>query len=397
MTLLAGRWLGDEAGPVPRWRRGSRLLTRYVVLAVWAYASLREVYFFDSAVPKWLGYLLVVSGIAAAVAMGMALSRSVPWAIVAASVLVATSDVLFVVNPGSAGWIVSLVVCPMVLMRVPPRLGFRFVAVAALAIAVVEFVHIAQGTTGWGSLLGAAGGVFGTSSFGWSLRLMRERITTAEKLLEQEKETRDATARAQVLDERSRLAREIHDILAHTLSAQTVQLEGVRLMLKRRADPDEVLTHVDKAQRLARDGLAETRRALASLRGDVRPLPEALQLLAADASAKLSIEEPVPRLSPEVSVAVTRTVQEALTNTRKHAPGANVSISVRFPAGYCEVEVTDSGARTTAPAALAESGSGYGLAGMAERAELLGGHVEAGPAPIGADGKGFRVWLRIPV
>ncbi len=329
--------------------------------------------------------------------MGMALSRSVPWAIVAASVLVATSDVLFVVNPGSAGWIVSLVVCPMVLMRVPPRLGFRFVAVAALAIAVVEFVHIAQGTTGWGSLLGAAGGVFGTSSFGWSLRLMRERITTAEKLLEQEKETRDATARAQVLDERSRLAREIHDILAHTLSAQTVQLEGVRLMLKRRADPDEVLTHVDKAQRLARDGLAETRRALASLRGDVRPLPEALQLLAADASAKLSIEEPVPRLSPEVSVAVTRTVQEALTNTRKHAPGANVSISVRFPAGYCEVEVTDSGARTTAPAALAESGSGYGLAGMAERAELLGGHVEAGPAPIGADGKGFRVWLRIPV
>jgi signal transduction histidine kinase len=397
MALTLSNFASVDDRPRPGWRVVVGWLSRMIGLAGYTYNVGIHVVSEWPAAQRPAGFALLAVADMSVVTMGLLFRRDERWALAFAGLFLACSDIL-AINSDSLAWVATLVICPVIINRVTPRLGVRFVAVAVVAIGLVGLIHVhAAGVSfDFGQALGVAGGAAGTTSFGWSLRLMRERIRTAERLLAQEKETRDATGRAQVLDERARLAREIHDILAHTLSAQTVELEGVRLMLQQRADPDAVLSHVDKAQRLARDGLAETRRALASLRGDVRPPPETLRRLAADSSAELSIEEPVPELSPEVSVAVMRTVQEALTNARKHAPGAKVVVSVRFPVGWCEAEITDTGARKTAPAALAESGGGYGLAGMAERAELLGGHVEAGPAPIGADGKGFRVWLRIP-
>jgi signal transduction histidine kinase len=397
--MFADQVFRTDRGPGSRWRAWFRYVVRFVGLGGYVYSTSNDVLVHWQPGLRWLGFLVIAAGVVATFWIGLIRQRTDRQLLIAVGVLALSADILVMVNVGSIGWVITLVVCPWVVTRVQPAVAFRFVGVAIAVLGLVALVRLGIGgwETGWANLLGYVGGSIGTTSFGWSIRLMRERVTTAEQLLEQEKETRDATARAQVLDERSRLAREIHDILAHTLSAQTVELEGVRLMLKQRADPDEVLVHVDKAQRLARDGLAETRRALASLRGDVRPLPEAVRQLAADGSASLSIEEPVPELSPEVSIAVVRTIQEALTNTRKHAPGANVHVSLTFPPGACEAEITDTGARGTAPGALAESGGGYGLAGMAERAELLGGQVRAGPAAIGADGKGFRVWLRIPI
>ncbi len=233
-------------------------------------------------------------------------------------------------------------------------------------------------------------GCLGASTIGISIRAARERAVTAVRLLESERETREANARMHVLTERQRLAREIHDILAHTLSAQIVRLEGARLLLRRGSPADEVLEQIDQAQRLARDGLAETKRALYSLRGASRPLPEAVAALAETAGAQLRVEgEPAP-VEPETSLALERTVQEALTNARKHAPGGAVTVVLRFdPAAY-EVEVTDTGA-AGGRAPLAGSGGGYGLTGLRERAELLGGELRAG-----LDGRGFRVWLRIP-
>ncbi|WP_163504818.1 sensor histidine kinase [Fodinicola acaciae] len=386
MTLIA-----DER---PRTALGrARYVVRYVALVAFVYAGFSNVANTWPASLVWLGYAIVVLVVVSLVAMALFVKESQVGTLVFAFVGAAGADALLAVNSASVGGVITLVLCPWLVTRLKPKVAFRAIAVLIAMVTIVGAVELLTRGTGWGSLAGYVGGAIGTTSFGWSIRLMRERVATAEQLLEQEKEAASAVAHARVLDERARLAREIHDILAHTLSAQTVELEGVRLMLKRRDDPDEVLSHVDKAQRLARDGLAETRRALASLRGDVRPLPEAIGALAADASAELSIDEPVPELSPEVSVAVVRTVQEALTNTRKHAAGAHVTVSLRFPPGAVEAEITDTGASAAAPQALAESGGGYGLAGMAERAELLGGRVEAGPA---ADGKGFRVWLRIP-
>ncbi len=197
-----------------------------------------------------------------------------------------------------------------------------------------------------------------------------------------------------ILAERSHIAREIHDVLAHSLSAQLVHLEGARLLIVG-GRTDEALERVERARGLARSGLEETRRALATLRGDIPPIDEVLQELAgehrtlADARCEVGIDGHPGELPPKAGLAVIRTAQEALTNVRKHAPGADVAITLRRDGGWCELDVTDTGG-TERPGPLAESGGGYGLVGMRERAELIGGTLEAGPA-----GDGFRVLLRV--
>jgi signal transduction histidine kinase len=197
-----------------------------------------------------------------------------------------------------------------------------------------------------------------------------------------------------ILAERSRIAREIHDILAHSLSAQLVHLEGVRLLMVS-GRMDEALDRVERARGLARSGLEETRRALATLRGDIPPMDVVLRELAeehrvlADVPCQVMITGEPHELAAKAGLAVIRTAQEALTNVRKHAPGAAVTIALRYMDGWCELEVTDEGGR---PGPLAASGAGYGLVGMRERAELIGGTLDAGPA-----GEGFAVLLRVPL
>lgn len=199
-----------------------------------------------------------------------------------------------------------------------------------------------------------------------------------------------------ILAERAHIAREIHDILAHSLSAQLVHLEGARLLIKS-GRTDDALDRVERARGLARSGLEETRRALATLRGDIPPMDEVLRELAdehrvlGDARCEVTIAGLPRELDAKAGLAVIRTAQEALTNVRKHAPGADVTVELRYLDAWCELEVADTGG-TGEPGPLASLGSGYGLVGMRERAELIGGTLEAGP-----DGKGFRVLLRVPL
>jgi signal transduction histidine kinase len=307
--------------------------------------------------------------------------------LVGLGIAVAAADTLYAVVPHSPGWAVSFAVVPWSFRGAPMRLALPFAITVAGTLGVVGYLRDSPAAA-----FGLIGGCFAFSMIGMSSRIARREAEDAKRLLASERATREANARTHVLAERQRLAREIHDILAHTLSAQVVQLESARLMLNRGAPTETVRAQIDQAQRLAREGLAETKRALYSLRGEARPVPETLAKLAADAGASFradvtgAADEDV---APEVSLALERTVQEALTNTRKHAPGATVAVALRLGPDGHEVEVRDDGARS--PAVLAASGGGYGLTGMRERAELLGGRLEAGPA-----GKGFRVWLWIP-
>jgi signal transduction histidine kinase len=301
------------------------------------------------------------------------------------TVAVAAGDLLYALQPHSVGWLATYVAVPVLLMRLSNRQAVPLVVAAVAALGLIGFLSDSPGAG-----IGLVAGCLGVSTIGVSIRAARERAAAAVRLLTSERETREANARAHVLAERQRLAREIHDILAHTLSAQIVQLENARLLLSRGAPPEAVRAQIDQAQRLARDGLTETKRALHSLRGEARPLPEALGALAETAGARLTVEgEPCP-VEPEASLALERTVQEALTNVRKHAPGATANVTLRFlPDGYA-VEVVDSGGGTTD---VSDSGPGYGLTGMRERAELLGGRLEAGPDPRG---NGYRVALWVP-
>ncbi|QDY79405.1 sensor histidine kinase [Streptomyces qinzhouensis] len=229
---------------------------------------------------------------------------------------------------------------------------------------------------------------------GYAFRLDAQARGAGFRLLAQERAAREAEAISAALAERARIAREIHDVLAHSLSAQLVHLEAARIRIERGPEGafrDELLERVTAARGMARSGLAETRQALSALRGELTPVEEFLREIAAEEGADSVVTGERLSMSPEVSQAVRRVAQEALTNARKHAPGGRVRLLFSYERSGVKLEVRDSGP-TVHRGELSESGSGYGLLGMRERAELLGGTLETGP-----EGAGFLVRLRVPV
>ncbi|MEU9402861.1 histidine kinase [Streptomyces sp. NPDC048242] len=259
---------------------------------------------------------------------------------------------------------------------------------AAMPVAAVALAsYSAVNNDVW---MTTAATVVGMALAGYVLRLDAESRGNAQRLLAQERAAREAEAESAALGERARIAREIHDVLAHSLSAQLVHLEAARLLIERGADREQILERVVAARGMARDGLEETRQALSALRGELSPLEEFLTgLVSGTDGAEVTVTGERRPLTAECSQAVRRVAQEAMTNVRKHARGATVR--VRLDYGECEVtlDVRDAGGR---PGELAGSGGGYGLLGMRERAELLGGSLDAGP-----DEKGFAVTLKVPV
>ncbi|MFE5972136.1 sensor histidine kinase [Streptomyces sp. NPDC056460] len=286
-------------------------------------------------------------------------------------------------TPATVLWIV---VCIMAMERLPLPLGL-----ATVAVLVPGFVEADE--TG---ILGACLTTGAVLLAGYSLRLDAHARGAGFQLLAQERLAREAEAASAALAERARIAREIHDVLAHSLSAQMVHLEVARLQIEAGADRSEVLKLVTSARSMAREGLAEIRHALSALRGDMVPVEEYLQELAREDRAEVDVSGERRNLPAEASQAVRRVAQEALTNVRKHAPGARTRIRLAYEADEISLEIRDSGPPPTAEGGgaglgLGSSGSGYGLLGMRERAELLGGSLDAGP-----DGPGFTVRLRVP-
>jgi signal transduction histidine kinase len=204
---------------------------------------------------------------------------------------------------------------------------------------------------------------------------------------------REEQARSAALAERARIAREIHDVLAHSLAALSVQIETADALLEG-GHPDRARATLDRARSLTRDGLAEARRAITALHGDAPPLPEALASLAeaytADTgrAAHSNVEGQPRQLPADASLALYRTAQEALTNARKHAGGADVTLRLGYRLDDVVLTVTDTGGEPTSQPAPV---GGYGLTGLRERAELAGGALNAGSC-----GDGWRVEVRIP-
>jgi signal transduction histidine kinase len=247
-------------------------------------------------------------------------------------------------------------------------------------------------------------GLAATMLGGASIHASIVRSEQAELLLAQTQRSHEEELRAAKLQEQARIAREIHDLLAHTLAGLTIQLEATEALLAKGASTESVRERIARAHELARTGLAETRRAVGVLRGDpgpalpTGPVPAAavLRQLVANyraanpsARAELSIDGDSEALSTGQSAAILRVAQEALTNVIKHAPGASVRVALRVN-DEAVLEISDDGA-AQALSELAGSGSGAGVVGMRERAQALGGDLEAGPA-----GSGWRVLLRLP-
>jgi len=204
--------------------------------------------------------------------------------------------------------------------------------------------------------------------------------------------SRAAHAEAAALAERGRVARDMHDVLAHSLSALALQLEGARLLARERGADPEVVAGIERAHHLAADGLAEARDAIAALRGEALPGPERLQHLA-DAFAgecRLTVTGTPRELGSEARLAIYRTAQEALTNALRHSAFDRVVLRLAYEADGTRLEVRDHGAGAPVTVGAPSPGGGYGLTGMRERAELLGGRLSAEPT---ADGFRVELWL----
>ncbi|MFC1434658.1 sensor histidine kinase [Streptacidiphilus sp. N1-3] len=263
------------------------------------------------------------------------------------------------------------------------------VAVPATSLAALLFLLLVPDPDSW---LGNAAIIFGLGVLGYVIRLDWEARGSTQRLLQQERAARTAEAEAAALAERSRIAREIHDVLAHSLSAQLVHLEAARLMLDAGADRAQLRERIVAARRMAQDGLAETRQALSALRGDFAPVGDYLKELVEQLPGATLEVHGLPRpLEAETGVAVRRTAQEALTNVRKHAPGASCALRLSYLDATVELEVVNGPAAGGPAGELATAGSGLGLLGMRERAELLGGSLVAAP-----EAEGFRVLLTLP-
>ncbi|MER5638703.1 histidine kinase [Kitasatospora sp. NPDC002227] len=362
-------------------RRLLSVLTRLVLLVVvlWGtYAPGR----FTGWAAVWIGAGIVLAGLLLTAYFHTTLVHRLAAAVSLGAALLGLG---WIANTTQAYLLADLLWCTLAvtaLVRLPLVAGAPLAAVALISYAAVSWES-------WLSIIATVGGL---SLLGYLLRLDAEATGAAHQLLQQERAARAAEAEAAALAERARIAREIHDVLAHSLSAQLVHLEAARLMLDAGAERERIRERVVAARRMAQDGLAETRQALSALRGEFAPVGEFLVELTHREGAELVVEGVARPLPAETGLAVSRTAQEALTNVRKHAAGARVTVRLAYLEEEVELEVRNTRApRGGAAPGLADAGSGYGLLGMRERAELLGGELLAGP-----DEGGWRVLLRVP-
>lgn len=248
--------------------------------------------------------------------------------------------------------------------------------------------------------------------FSLAMRVQHEQRERAERLLHRLEESNAELERAHkqlqeyadeveeltIVRERTRLAREIHDILGHHLSILNIQLETIGKLQER--DPARAAIEITEARRVAAQSMQEVRNAVAALRPTsiaTLSLADALAQLgkefeynSPDTDLILDLETELPALPPDISLALYRSTQEALTNIRKHAQASKVLVRLRYEDGVIELLVLDNG--IGASTSDAQQGSGFGLVGLRERIELLGGQVTHGPAEQG----GYRVMVRVP-
>jgi signal transduction histidine kinase len=312
--------------------------------------------------------------------------------LVALTLMAGTGGLLTGAAPDSAAaaFVFVAVVAAGVRLEIERAAVVAAVGAGALVVTTLAYDRSTLGLVAYGL------GILAAVLVGNGRRQQSARAEQTELLLAQTQRSREEQLRVGRLEESARIAREIHDVLGHALAGLAIQLEATAALVRDGADRDVVLTRVEQAQALAREGLQETRLAVGALRGAPVAARDAIEALVAahrgaGGTATLTIDGDVGRLTGPTGLAVVRVAQEALTNARKHAPGADVTIALHAgerPGQPVVLVVGDAGGVARADAATL---GGYGLRGMRERAEILGGTLAAGPS-----GAGWLVELRLP-
>jgi signal transduction histidine kinase len=297
------------------------------------------------------------------------------------------------------------------------NLTMPFVAALSAAVAFGLIADRRQSVAGWTVVVAAAAVVsYQTSSpfsdffwllliltlawfFGLSLGTRTEQARELRARVEAAERERAFAAERATAEERARIARELHDVVAHSVSVMVVQASGVRRLLKeeQHRERDALLS----VEQIGRQALTEMRRMLGVMRtGTEQPAALAPQpglqyldrLIAqveeAGLPVSLRVEGERPELPPGVDLSAYRIIQEGLTNALKHSKGAHAEVVIRYVDSTVQLEIADDGA-----GAVNGDGNGHGLVGMRERVALYGGKLEAGPR----DGGGFVLRAELPV
>jgi signal transduction histidine kinase len=319
--------------------------------------------------------------------------RRNPWAVLAVNL--------------SSGLAVALLGYPMVVLHLAPLLALYAVAsqtpakrsawgLAATAAALV-LGEIALGNpSDMGTMAGNLVALLATWYMGTSIFSRQEYVRRLEERTKELQEAREDLADQAVANERLRIARELHDVVAHSLSVIAVRAGIGAHVLDQ--NPEEARTALKTTEEVSRKALDEMRRLLGVLRdGDtasLAPLPGLAELPVliegiseTGPRVDLHIEGSQEELSAGLDLTAYRIVQESLTNVMKHAGATRARVTLSFAPGLLTIEVVDDGSAPYSP-----NGSGLGLRGMKERADLFGGTLEVGPLKDG----GFRVLATLP-
>ena len=337
-----------------------------------------------------------LAGLVLLVACGLlAYGRSVPDRFVPAGVrlglgLVAAVAAGLLFGLASGSWAVGFayIACGHAGFRFRPRTA---AAVCALTVAVALVTLLAVPRTAdswpWWTALTVWGPVVSG--------LMRQNrvaaMQAARELVVQTRRAAESERQASALAERTRVARDIHDVLAHALSGVSVHLDLTDALLEA-GRIDEGRAGVHTARGLVVDGLVEARRAVLALRDGALDVGESLRRMVQDGES-IDVDGGLGALDAALAQAVVRIVQESLTNARRHAPGASVAVVVRAAPGTVVLDVVSA----SAPGApVSTDGSGMGLVGIRERVADAGGTSVIGPETSGAWAGGWRVHAELP-
>jgi signal transduction histidine kinase len=350
-------------------------------------------------IPLWVAYLLALASTLPAAVRRL-------WPLPVLGVVLAASVTAMAIGSGKDPSVVVAFVLYLVALRYPRRTAAAALAGAlTLTAAGVVAGGSAEAHASAGGVVSRLAASAAIITAGWAIgvavRAQRAYTAGLAEQAERQAQAQLAEARRAVTEERLQIARELHDVVAHSLSLIAVQAGVANYVASAR--PEEAARALSSIEATSRGALGEMRRLLGLLRdGDRGPelgpahrLADLGQLVTgtADAGVKVQLEVRGSQrdLPAGVDLAAYRIVQEALTNVVKHARTTACRVMVTYERDAVSVEITDEG--HGAPAAAAAARPGHGITGMAERAGLYGGEFHAGPLP----GGGFRVAARLPL
>jgi len=348
---------------------------------------------------KGLGVTLALCAFAGTLALainGRFLERGSAMRAAVIATMGAAGAALVALQPQGGSGLAGGAAVWMALVGLPLPLGLPLGA----GMAVVLDATAALSGSSSGALLANSLQLALLGLIGYFMKQARESQARTELLLAQLEDAREGQLRAATIEERSRIASELHDVLAHSLSGAAIQLQAARKLAEHEQVTPTIRSAIDRAGGLVRDGLASARQAVGALRGDEMPGITQLESLLTSfrddlhVDATLSVEGRPRSLGADASLALYRCAQEALTNVARYAPGATTAVVLRYGPDDASLSVEDwipPASGSPVADGLASVGGGRGLAGLGERLDRIGGSMNAG-----ATETGWRVEVVVP-